>query len=78
MMNLEIIAYRLSELERLLREHTAQDQENFEKLHEAVTSARLDIQSLKTKAGLWGAIGGLVASAGLTAVLTYLFQGLRP
>jgi len=35
-------------------------QEQFDKVNELVTNARLDIAGLKVKAGIWGLIGGLV------------------
>lgn len=73
-MNLETIHYRIGELERLLREHTTQDNTNFEKLHAALLTVHLDIQALKTKAGVWGAAGGTVAAGVVSALAAYFFN----
>lgn len=75
-MNLETVYYRVGEVERLLREHTLQDTENFEKLHTAMTNVRLDVQSLKTQARLWGAAGGTLAAAVVSAAMAWILKHL--
>jgi hypothetical protein len=59
----------LAELERLnktLETHTDSDEENFKELRDlinsGVTKISLDVNTLKTKAGVWGTVGGGIAS----------------
>jgi len=35
-------------------------QEQFDKVNELITNARLDIAGLKVKSGIWGLIGGSI------------------
>lgn len=60
----------LRELDRLnetLVKHTESDTSNFQELRDlinlGVTQISLDVNTLKTKAGIWGTISGGLASA---------------
>lgn len=76
MNNETLILYRLEQLEILVRDHTKQDTENFETMNETQVNIRLDIQTLKTQAGLWGAAAGALAAAIVAAGVSYLLQHL--
>lgn len=72
--NENIISYRLGELERLLREHTTADNDNFERLHDALLQVRIEVAALKTKASMWGGIAGIWAGAVVSALTAYLLH----
>ncbi len=79
----DLIMYRLNELKELtertgdmLVKHTEQDNSNFIRLHDEMANVRLDVQTLKVKASMWGAITGTLAGGFASAVATYLFNHL--
>lgn len=65
----------LAELNRLnvnLSDHTQADAENFEKLTALITTLKIDITTLKTKAGVWGSIAGVLASIAVAVAVAIL------
>lgn len=61
------VLHELDRLNKTLADHTEADSENFKELRDlintGVTKISLDVAALKTKAGVWGTIGGGIASA---------------
>lgn len=79
----DLIMYRLNELKELtartgdmLVKHTLQDNENFMRLHDELANVRLDVQTLKVKASMWGAVTGTLAGGFASAIATYVFNHL--
>jgi hypothetical protein len=69
----------LAEIDRLnktLADHTESDTENFKELRDlinsGVTKISLDVNTLKTKAGVWGTVGGGLISALIAFATTML------
>lgn len=75
-MNDQLLLYRLAEVERLISDHTEQDNRNFEKLHEAITAARVDIAGLKARASMWGAVAGVLGGGAVSGLIAYLVKVL--
>lgn len=61
------VLHELDRLNKTLADHTEADSENFKELRDLINSGvikiSLDVNTLKTKAGVWGTIGGGIASA---------------
>ena len=61
------VLHELDRLNETLVKHSESDTANFQELREliniGVTKISLDVNTLKTKAGVWGTIGGGIASA---------------
>jgi len=69
----------LAELDRLndtVEKHTESDTENFKELRDLITSGvtkiSLDVTSLKSKAGVWGSIAGVIVSTVIAIGSTWI------
>jgi hypothetical protein len=66
------ILLELKRFNEALDGHTKADAENFEKLTALITTLKIDITTLKTKAGVWGSIAGIVSSVAIAIAVALL------
>ena len=69
----------LAELERLngtLEKHTDSDATNFKELRDLINTSvvliKLEVTSLKSKAGVWGTVAGVITSAAVAIIATFI------
>ena len=67
-----LILSDLEDLNTTLKDHTKADSENFTLLTKLINEVKLDINSLKTKASIWGAVTGVVSSGIVSSIMYWM------